>query len=147
MVNLDNVVKRLLEVKGLSQGKEAAKILGISPADLSNRKKRGSLLPLLIEWAINEGVNLHWFITGEDAGKSREKPGEIEKSREFEILNQAEEWLSEIVKKNPKKEAWFEVEFEEKFQGFKEWKEEKLGADWRDEEFLPVINAAGGGGK
>ena len=65
MVNLNAVVGRLLEKKGLAQIKEAAGILGISPADLSNRKKRGTLLPLLIDWAINKRVNLHWFITGE----------------------------------------------------------------------------------
>ena len=125
MVNLDGVVKRLLEVKGLSQGKEAAKILGISPADLSNRKKRGSLLPLLVEWAINEGVNLHWFITGENTGKDREESGKAEKTRQFDILDQAEEWLAEEVGKNPKREFWFEVEFEKAFEEFKKWKEEK----------------------
>lgn len=132
MVNLDGVVKRLLEVKGLSQGKEAAKILGISPADLSNRKKRGSLLPLLVEWAVNEGVNLHWFITGENTEKDREKPGKTEKIRRFDILNQAEEWLTAEVKMNPKREIWFEVEFEKAFEEFKKWKEEKEESDAKE---------------
>jgi len=69
MVNLEEMVKRLLETRGLTQGKEAAEILGISAADLSNRKKRGTLLPLLIEWAVNERVNLHWFVTGSEPKK------------------------------------------------------------------------------
>jgi len=65
MINLNSVVGRILEKKGLTQNREVAEILGISPADFSNRKKRGTLLPLLIDWAIHEKVNLHWFITGE----------------------------------------------------------------------------------
>lgn len=92
MVNLDDAVKRLLNTKGLTQGKEAAKILGISPADLSNRKKRGTLLPLLIEWAIKEKVNLHWFLTGE-------KPED--KSDGFTLnplLIDVNEWLNEEEK-------------------------------------------------
>jgi len=77
MVNLDAVVSRLLKTMGLTQIKDAAAILGISPADLSNRKKRGTLLPLLVDWAVNESVNLHWFLTGEgvsDANSSALDP-------------------------------------------------------------------------
>jgi len=120
MINLDNVVQRLLKIKGLSQGKEAANILGISPADFSNRKKRGSLLPLLVEWAEREGINLQWFITGDEPNLA-----ETEKRRKFQIFNEAEEWLNEEVNKNPKREIWFEVEFERAFEEFKKWKEEK----------------------
>jgi hypothetical protein len=65
MVNLDEVVGRLLGIKGLTQIKQVAELLNISAADLSNRKKRGTLLPLLIDWALHEKVNLHWFVTGE----------------------------------------------------------------------------------
>lgn len=102
MVNLDDTVKRLLTTKGLTQGKEAAKILGISPADLSNRKKRGTLLPLLIEWAVKEKVNLHWFLTGEQPEKSSEgmtlNP----------LLNDVNEWLNEEEKH---KDAEFRILF------------------------------------
>jgi hypothetical protein len=92
MVNLDDTVKRLLSTKGLTQGKEAAKILGISPADLSNRKKRGTLLPLLIEWAIKERVNLHWFLTGEQPAK----PHDVFTLNP--LLTNVNEWLNDEKK-------------------------------------------------
>lgn len=51
--------------KGFEDEKEVAKLFGLSGPDLSNRKKRGSLLPFIVDWAINENVNLDWLIRGE----------------------------------------------------------------------------------
>lgn len=72
MVNLDGVIGRLKKIRGISQDKDIALLLGISAPDLSNRKKRGTLLPLIIDLAINENVNLHWLITGKDSKASVE---------------------------------------------------------------------------
>jgi phage repressor protein C with HTH and peptisase S24 domain len=66
MVNLDDIIGRLKRVSGIPQNKELADILGISSSDFSNRKKRGTLLPMIIDWAIHENVNLHWLVTGEE---------------------------------------------------------------------------------
>lgn len=119
MVNLDEMVKRLLTAKGLTQGKEAAKILGISPADLSNRKKRGTLLPLLIEWAVKEKVNLHWFITGEDSCNI------IAKKRDLAFYEELEEWARETGRSD--NIQWMRNQIESFFPKFKEWKEEREG--------------------
>ncbi len=121
MVNFDDVIKRLLEIKGKSQGKEAAQLLGISPADLSNRKKRGTLLPLLIEWAMQEEVNLHWFITGEGPERLEAVP----QNRQFDMLNEFEVWLNEEVRRNPERKIWFELHLLDSFQKFAEWRRKR----------------------
>lgn len=66
MVNLDLIIERIEKLKGITGDKHVAAILGISPQDFSNRKKRGSLLPVIFEWAINETVNLDWLIKGDE---------------------------------------------------------------------------------
>ena len=109
--------------KGLT-GKQFAEIIGISQGSLSElengkRDPSGKVFQGLVE---NTDIDISWLITGKQTEKLRIESSKIGK---FEILNQVEEWLSEIVKENPKKEVWFEVEFEEKFQEFKKWKEEK----------------------
>lgn len=65
MVNFDLVIGRIGCFKGINGDKFIAAALGISPQDFSNRKKRGSLLPVIFEWAINENVNLDWLMKGE----------------------------------------------------------------------------------
>ncbi len=67
------------------------------------------------------GILTEWIMTGEGP----KRLGEEGKVRKFDILNQAEEWLTDEVIKNPKREFWFEVEFEKAFEEFKKWKEEK----------------------
>lgn len=67
------------------------------------------------------GILTEWIMTGEGP----KRLGEEGKIRKFDILNQAEEWLTDEVIKNPKREFWFEVEFEKAFEEFKKWKEEK----------------------
>nr|WP_321467142.1 helix-turn-helix transcriptional regulator [uncultured Desulfobulbus sp.] len=122
----DNIGLRLLSYrqdKGLT-GKQFAEIIGISQGSLSElengkRDPSGKVFQGLVE---NTDIDISWLITGKQTEKLRIESSKIGK---FEILNQVEEWLSEIVKENPKKEVWFEVEFEEKFQEFKKWKEEK----------------------
>ena len=124
-------------------GKQLSEIIGISQGSLSElengkRDPSGKVFQGLAE---NTDIDISWLITGNKTEEFRDTSC---RSRKFEILNQAEEWLSEVVNKNPKKETWFEVEFEEKFQEFKRWKE---GKEKAHEEYLPSKIAVGGGGK
>ncbi|VVS95321.1 helix-turn-helix domain-containing protein [Desulfoluna spongiiphila] len=64
MIDLGPILSRLKEAANLSFDKDIAVLLGISAPDFSMRKKRGSLLPIIIEWAINNNVNLDWLIKG-----------------------------------------------------------------------------------
>lgn len=63
-VDIEKIIERLKEKTKISTNKDIADLLGLSPTDYGNRKKRGSLLPLLIDWALNEKVNLQDFIVG-----------------------------------------------------------------------------------
>lgn len=65
MINFDKIIDRVKELKGLDTVLDVAELLGISSPDLYGRKKRGTLTPLIINWGINENINLHWLLTGE----------------------------------------------------------------------------------
>lgn len=75
--------------KGFEDEKEVAKLFGLSAPDLSQRKKRGSVLPHIIDWAINENVNLNWLLTGEEKEESaRISPRSAALINNFEALNE-----------------------------------------------------------
>lgn len=64
MLNLKNIFERMMEVEGVKTKKAIAESLGISAPDLHGRAKRGTLIPLILEWAINRNVSLDWLIKG-----------------------------------------------------------------------------------
>lgn len=114
--------KRIQQKTTVKNYAQLAEIIGISKSNITKRKEE-NVFP--VEWAFlvadQFGLTTEWILKGKEVHKNELKTGK----RKFEIFDQAEEWLNEEVKKNPKKEIWFEVEFEEKFQEFKKWKEEK----------------------
>jgi len=57
-VDIEKIIDRLKKKTRLSTNKDIADLLGLSPTDYGNRKKRGTLLPILIDWALNEKVDL-----------------------------------------------------------------------------------------
>jgi len=59
------IISRIKEITHLKHDKQIAELINLSPTDFNNRKKIGTLLPLLIDWGIHEKVNLHWLLTGE----------------------------------------------------------------------------------
>ena len=64
-INFNEILNRLKSVYGLSGDKQLSELFDISQQDLSNRKRRGTLLPLIIKHSLNQNINLHWLITGE----------------------------------------------------------------------------------
>ncbi len=63
MVNFSIVIEKIMERTGLTSDKDVARALEISPQDFSNRKKRGTLLPVIVEWALREKVSIDWLLT------------------------------------------------------------------------------------
>jgi len=122
--NVLNIFKKLLGVK---EDKRVAEIIGIIPEELANRKRRKTLTQTLFVEAVKRGMDLNLlFYPDEFEERKEEKIKKTQKpAKKIAILNQINEWLDEIVSENPKKEIWFEVEFEDKFHAFKKWKEEK----------------------
>ncbi len=124
----DNIGSRLQQYRQSKNltGKQLADIIGISQGSLSELEngKRDPSGKVLSGIAEKTDIDLNWLITGK---KIIQEVKGFKKDSKFEILAQAEEWLSEEVKKNPKREIWFEVEFEKAFQEFKAWKDEREG--------------------
>ena len=132
-------LREVIEKKlGVTQG-EFAKKIGITTGYVSMvvTGKRGPSAEMIAGIFVNYSEHLPWLLNQpradrEKLEKGREKSGRAEKIRNFEILNQAEEWLTIEVGKNPKNEIWFEVEFEKTFEEFKKWKEEKEESDAKE---------------
>lgn len=121
--------ERIQQKTSIENYVQLAEIIGISKSNITKRKDE-DVFP--IEWAFwvgdKFGLTTEWILKGEEVRNVEL----AEKKRKFEILKKVEEWLSEEVKKNPKREIWFEVEFEKTFQEFKEWKQEKEESEARE---------------
>jgi len=65
LVDLSKTISRVKKSCGYKFDKQLAEMFGLSSQDFNTRKKRGTLLPLLIEWGINQKVDLNWLFTGE----------------------------------------------------------------------------------
>jgi transcriptional regulator with XRE-family HTH domain len=109
--------------------------VGMSTKNIPNMEAMGKRIK---EFRIRNGMTLvqlseiigisHGSLSGKEANSKKD----VSKIKKFEILTQAEEWLTQEVKKNPKREVWFEVEFEKAFEEFKKWKEEKEESEERE---------------
>ena len=64
MVNYSEIIERIKKSDKLRYDKEVASLFGLSEPDFNNRKKRGTLLELIVELGITRGWNLHWLLTG-----------------------------------------------------------------------------------
>lgn len=74
-MNFDLIVKKIMSVMKFTDEKEVAKLFELSPPDFSARKKRGSILPFIVSWGINEGVNLDWLLKeGQTGVVSEDEP-------------------------------------------------------------------------
>jgi len=82
-VNSDKIISRVEIVSNYNRAKIAKELFNISPNNLSNRIRENRLdFYKLLQWSINNSVNIDWLITGEgemtqkedlsdaDAGKS-----------------------------------------------------------------------------
>lgn len=63
-MNIEEVIVRLKEALSLHTDKEVADLFGLSSANYANRKKRGTLLPLIIEYGEKSGIDFNWLLTG-----------------------------------------------------------------------------------
>lgn len=59
------MLARIKQAKGIKKDKEIAPLLGLSPQDFSNRKKRDTLRAPIVEWAAKEGISVSWLLTGQ----------------------------------------------------------------------------------
>ncbi|MGD9368709.1 MAG: helix-turn-helix domain-containing protein [Desulfobacteraceae bacterium] len=70
MINFEAIVDRIKDSSGASTEKEVAELFGISAPDFSRSKKKGTLLPLIVGWAMERDISLDWLIAGKDTQTS-----------------------------------------------------------------------------
>lgn len=63
-VNIEKVLKAIKSYKNIRYDKELAELFQINASDLSVRKKRGTLVPLVVDWAIHENININMLLMG-----------------------------------------------------------------------------------
>lgn len=67
-VNISDVIGRIKEREGLRFNKDVAAIWNLSESDFNNRKRRGTLLSLFVDYAIEKGWSLDWLLKGNGPG-------------------------------------------------------------------------------
>jgi len=96
MLNFKEIENRIKKHTGLSEGKDIAALFGMTPQNYSNKKGLGTILPTIIEWAIQENVNLDWLLKGEQIEVVAEKQAAyLSIDRETQIVNQMMEGMTD----------------------------------------------------
>jgi hypothetical protein len=110
LVHFDDIINRIKELKSLRHDSEVADLFKLSPNDFSNRKKRGTLAPLVLEWGTHENVCWDWLIAGRGSpniDESDESMGECRNPVDMELLgriiDRLEHWLEKGRKQLPSK--------------------------------------------
>lgn len=115
-----DVIERCKRHKGLKNDKDFAALLGLSAADFGNRKKRGTLFPLILSWSLNENVNLNWLIRGEDNREPYKTTKQIS-CTSYSITSDFVEWSETLLNSDPTRENWLYHELTDKHPLFAEW--------------------------
>jgi polyhydroxyalkanoate synthesis regulator phasin len=76
MNNSYEIVNNAMIALGYKTKRELAKALNISPSDLNNRTKSGTINELLIDLAVHKNVNINWILTGQGEMMMNYKPAE-----------------------------------------------------------------------
>lgn len=90
---LKTILDRVKSVKNLKNDKDIAILLNISNSDFSNRKKRGTLLPLITQWAIDEKLDVDRLMKG-DNGKTPVQQCIHEENASYETKASMDELLA-----------------------------------------------------
>ncbi|MGD9817159.1 MAG: hypothetical protein AB7V04_00520 [Desulfomonilaceae bacterium] len=129
-MNFENIWARIQKETAIKTFTELANLVGTTSQYISRKRKENDFLVI---WAFTVGqkfkLSTDWIMTGEEPGRLGEAQKRI---RKFQILDEAEEWLTEQVEKDPDRENWFKVEFKKSFEEFKKWKEEKEEKEARE---------------
>lgn len=66
IVVIGQVIERLADLAGVRNAAvDLAGVLGISAGDFSNRKRRGTLVNLVVRWALENGHSIDYLLTGQ----------------------------------------------------------------------------------
>jgi hypothetical protein len=69
-MNLTNIILKIKSITGFKEKEIAEKVFEISAQNLSTRKKENRLdFPKLIQWAVNNNVDLNWLLLNDQQNK------------------------------------------------------------------------------
>ena len=125
-MDIDLIIERLKNMNGLKNDREVAMLFDMKTSNFSARKKSGSLFCVIAEWATENEIDVNWLLRGVSPSK---------RGLEVETLDEANEWLAELIKKEPYRKEWFRAQFEDAFPAFKEWKKRKEESESNQGEF------------
>lgn len=111
-MDITEIEKRIDSRFGTKTATKRAELIGVSVQNYTNKKKRGTLIYDLLDWAIENGINTNWLITGNGPERSDETLTQIELKhirtiKQFddpELGLQINEWLV-ALQKDPKRFA------------------------------------------
>ncbi|WP_456385300.1 helix-turn-helix domain-containing protein [Desulfolithobacter sp.] len=110
-------IKKETELKTLTQ---LGKVVE-STQQYVSRKKKANDFP--IKWAYlvakKYGLSTEWIMTGKGPKRLDQQPTRANYENNF--LELVDEWLTELIRKQPRRAEWFRYQFEDSFPGFKEW--------------------------
>lgn len=59
----EELINKIKMLKGLRSDKEVAALVGLAPTDFSNRKKRGTLISVILTWALDDDFLFNHLFT------------------------------------------------------------------------------------
>ena len=116
-MDFETIWKRIKNETEIKKFNDLAVLVGKTQQNISARKKQ-NFFP--VEWAylVAKEYNLstEWIMTGKG-------PKKLANYTTFnnEFLALVDEWLTELIKKEPQRAEWFRCQFEDSFPGFKDW--------------------------
>ncbi|SHO45281.1 helix-turn-helix domain-containing protein [Desulfopila aestuarii] len=125
------VWERIIQETDVKYLKDLGALVGVTQQNVSIRKQ-DNLFP--VGWAYpvakTFGLLTEWILTGE--GPKRLSDLGTEKAYNFPILEDVNQWLSEVVVKEPYRREWFRASLEDAFPMFKEWMKRKRAEDGKN---------------
>ncbi|MGR0479892.1 MAG: helix-turn-helix domain-containing protein [Candidatus Electronema sp. V4] len=117
--NFEEIAGRLKKEFGFKKDRQLIDILEIPQPTYNSRKTRNNFSA---EWVVLLSMKykfqVRWILTGEGPKKT---DGTDEKPIGNKFLLQVAEWLEDVAQRDPRKPAWFELQFESLFPEFKTW--------------------------
>lgn len=98
MTNIGQVLQRMREYTSTKSDRELSSFINLPPADFSNRKRRGTIEPVILKWAIAEGIDLNWLFTGVSATETIERQlYERDLDASLEMLNKGTDTIAASI--------------------------------------------------
>lgn len=120
--NFDEIWNRIRQETDLKTLADLGQVIDKKQQTISYSKSKNEFSPA---WAYIVGKKYdlltEWIMEGKGPKRLTESP----ENRKFDILNEVEEWLDEEVRKNPRRESWFELQMLDNFESFRKWKRKR----------------------